>query len=197
MSSPPSPAPARVQPPAIRLRRTTEADLRSLHSFELDPVSNELAGSKPRDWPTFLARWEAILADANGTETRVTPRVILADDVLVGSINISPYTPHTPPPHPPLDSLGYWIARPHWGRSIATRAVTLMLQELTRDPHAPHSITPPPPPLYATTAGHNHASLRILHRHGFEIVSRQFTPETRRTLPRETLTLVLSKRAET
>jgi RimJ/RimL family protein N-acetyltransferase len=91
--------------PEIRLRRTTDADVRTLHGFELDEAANALAGTKPRDWPTFEARWAQILADLDGTATRVTPRVILADGVLVGAVNIAPQDGR--------DSIGYWIGRDH------------------------------------------------------------------------------------
>lgn len=161
------------QPPQalISLRRTVAADLRLLHAFELDKASNKLAGTKPRDWPTFHARWTQILADPDGSATGVTPRVILSDGAVVGAVNIAP--------HEGADSIGYWVAREHWGRGIATRAVALMLGEFARRP------------LYATTAGHNHPSIRVLQRNGFEIVSRGTTPETARTVQRETVTLVL------
>lgn len=142
-----------------------------LHAFELDEASNQLAGTKPRDWETFKARWDQILADPDGIATGVTPRVILADGVFVGAINIAP--------HDGADSIGYWIAREHWGRGIASRAVALMLGEFTRRP------------LYATTAGHNHPSIRVLQKNGFEIESRSMTPETSRTVKRETVRLVL------
>jgi RimJ/RimL family protein N-acetyltransferase len=46
-------------------------------------------------------------------------------------------------------------------------------------------------PLYATAAGHNAASIRVLEKNGFRIVSRSMTAETARTVRRETVTLVL------
>lgn len=158
-------------PTEIILRRTTAADVRTLHGFELDEASNELAGTKPRDWPTFEARWREILADPDGTVTGVTPRVILAGGVLVGAVNISP--------HEGADSIGYWIAREHWGRGIATRAVALMLNEFARRP------------LYATAAASNAPSIRVLLKNRFEILSTRTTPETARTVRRDTVTLVL------
>ncbi len=157
--------------PLVTLRRTTAADVRVLHGFEVDALSNELAGSKPRDWATFEARWVEILADADGSVTGVTPRVIVVDGVVVGAVNIAP--------HDGRDSIGYWIGREHWGRGIATRAVGLMLGEFTRRP------------LIATTAGHNAASMRVLEKNGFVVVSRRMTPETARTVARETVTLEL------
>lgn len=142
-----------------------------LYDLELDPVANERAGTKPRDWATFEARWAEILGDVDGTRTRVTPRAILADAVVVGAVNISP--------HEGADSIGYWIAREHWGRGIATRAVALMLGEFRSRP------------LMATTAGHNLASLRVLVKNGFGIVSRRWTDQNARCVARETVTLVL------
>lgn len=158
-------------PTEIRLRRTTSGDVRLLHEFELDEASNALAGTKPRDWATFRARWEEILADDDGTRTGVTPRVIVADGVVVGAVNISP--------HEGRESIGYWIAREHWGRGIASRAVAMMLGEFVRRP------------LYATAAGHNVASIRVLEKNGFRVVSRSMTAETARTVRRETVTMVL------
>ncbi|MCU0225188.1 MAG: GNAT family N-acetyltransferase [Acidobacteria bacterium] len=117
-----------------------------LHAFELDGASNELAGTKPRDWDTFRARWEQILADPNGDATGVTPWVICADGVVVGSVNMSP--------DQRADSIGYWIAREHWGRGIGTVAVALMLRDFMRRP------------VFATAAGHNSPSIRVLENSG-------------------------------
>jgi RimJ/RimL family protein N-acetyltransferase len=162
---------SRLTPPEIELRRTIAADVRLLHALELDEASNLLAGTKPRDWPTFQARWAEILADPDGRATGVIPRVILTAGAVVGAINIAPQDGS--------DSIGYWIAREHWGRGIATRAVALMLREFTRRP------------LHATAAGHNHPSIRVLLKNGFEVLSRQMKPETSRTVQRETVSLVL------
>ena len=162
---------SRAAPAAISLRRTTAADLPLLHELELDQASNTLAGTKPRDWAAFHARWLQILADSDGTATGVIPRVIVADGGVVGAVNISP--------HEGRDAIGYWIAREHWGRGIATRAVALLLSEFPRRP------------IFATTAGHNHPSIRVLEKSGFQIVSRGLTQETARTVQRETVTLML------
>jgi RimJ/RimL family protein N-acetyltransferase len=158
-------------PREISIRRTTAADVPSLFAFECEPEANERAGTKPRDWSTFQARWAEILADVDGTRTRVVPRVILADGEVVGAVNISPQGD--------ADSLGYWIAKDHWGRGIASRAVALMLAEFTRRP------------LYATVAAGNLASLRILEKFGFVVESRERTPETARCVARETVSVVL------
>ncbi len=156
--------------PVIRLRRTVAGDLDCLFQFQLDLASNELAGTKPRDLATFNARWEEILRDP--VAAGVTPRVIIADEVLVGSINVFPQEG--------TDSIGYWIGREHWGRGIATRATALMLEEVATRP------------LYARVATQNIASLRALERNGFVISSRQHCPATDRNVAREMITLMLA-----
>ena len=154
-------------PPDIRLRRTEPADVELLFQFQLDPASNELAGTKPRDRDTYHAHWEKVLVDPD-----VTPRVILADGVVAGSINIFK--------RDGLDEIGYWIAREHWGRGIATHAIALLLAET------------PIRPLLAHVAADNIASLRALERNGFVEDSRTDEPATERYLPREVITLTLA-----
>lgn len=155
----------------VTLRRTERGDIAELHAFEMDAVSNDMAGTKPRDWETFRRRWELILADVDGSVTGVTPRVIMADGVMVGSVNVAPSEGR--------DAIGYRLARVHWGRGIATKAVALMLQEVGRRP------------LWATTDARNAASMRVLEKNGFAEISREWTPETARGVARETVTLVL------
>lgn len=155
----------------IVLRRTQAADVPTLFALEQDERCNALAGTKPRDWPAFQARWAEILADQDGTATRVMPRVILEGGVVVGAVNISPQEEE--------DSIGYVIAPEHWGRGIATRAVALMLAEFTKRP------------LFATTAATNLPSLRVLKKNGFAELSRGWSAETPRCGARETVKLVL------
>lgn len=154
-------------------------DVPLLHAFELDEAANAMAGTKPRDWAAFSARWEAILhqverqGDLVGGEAGpgVTPRVIVLSGAVVGAINIVHEGGSA--------SIGYWIARAHWGRGIASRAVGLMLEECrTR-------------PLLATASAGNTASLRVLEKHGFVVIRRERTAETTRTVERETVTLRL------
>ncbi|HEX8875902.1 MAG TPA: GNAT family N-acetyltransferase [Phycisphaerales bacterium] len=165
------------RPPDITLRRTRMDDVPLLHAFELDEAANAMAGTKPRDWGAFSARWAAILGEgecgcANGaTGTGVTPRVIVLAGKVVGAINIV----H----EDGAASIGYWIARTHWGRGIASRAVGLMLEECRIRP------------LLATASAGNTASLRVLEKHGFVAIRRERTAETARTVERETVTLRL------
>ncbi len=100
-----------------------------------------------------------------------TMRAILLDGELVGAINVLLMDG--------VNSLGYWIARPHWRKGVASKAVELMLQEVKVRP------------LYATAAVHNVASIRVLIKHGFVETSRKWTEETERSVARETVTLKL------
>lgn len=152
--------------PQIRLRPTVPADIELLFAFQLDPTSNAMAGTKPRDRDTFVAHWDKVLVNPD-----VVPRVIEADGVVVGSINIFKLGE--------LDAIGYWIARDHWGRGIAGRAIALLLAEV------------PLRPLHAQAAADNVASLRALRRNGFVETSRGLEPATERFTAREVVKLVL------
>jgi RimJ/RimL family protein N-acetyltransferase len=141
-----------VPPPNILLRPTCLADIPTLFGFQLDGASNDLAGTKPRDLASFMARWHDNLRNPD-----ITPRVIVEGEVIVGSIDIFKQEGQ--------DSIGYWIARDHWGRGIASRAIALMLQEVAKRP------------LFARVALHNTASRRALERNGFVVASRDKAPE--------------------
>ncbi|MBS0188132.1 MAG: GNAT family N-acetyltransferase [Planctomycetes bacterium] len=158
---------------SIRLRPTVSSDIRLLHTFECDAMANQLAGTKPRTWEVFRARWDEILADPSGSSTGVTPRAILVDGVLAGAINVWP--------HEGRPNIGYWIGREHWGRGIASAALQLMLNEFSARP------------LFASAAAENRPSLRVLEKAGFIVESRQWMPETERYLARDVVTLVLGE----
>ncbi len=64
--------------------------------------------------------------------------------------------------------VGYWIAKEFWGRGIATRALALLLQEVTTRP------------LHARVARQNVRSIRVLIRNGFTIKRYEMGPETDR-----------------
>jgi RimJ/RimL family protein N-acetyltransferase len=51
--------------------------------------------------------------------------------------------------------LGYWVGREYWGRGVATRALALLVDEM--------SIRP----LFAHVAAHNIGSIRVLEKCGF------------------------------
>ena len=125
-----------------------------------------MAAVIPRAEDAFHAHWAKVLCDAN-----VVPRVILADDVLTGSISCFQ--------RDGLHFVGYWLAKEHWGRGIASRALTLLLEEV--------SIRP----LHARAASTNVASIRVLERCGFAMTGRRHSPADERFLECEEATFLL------
>jgi len=98
----------------IRLRPVVPGDSPALFDMQLDPEGNAMAGTKPRTHEAFFAAWERNLADPG-----IRARVIEIDGVhgpeIVGTISRFQADGH--------DCVGYWIARAHWGKGIASRAV--------------------------------------------------------------------------
>jgi RimJ/RimL family protein N-acetyltransferase len=132
----------------IQLRAVRESDLPIFFEQQRDPASNALAAVPARDEAAFYAHWrERVLADPTG---RVRTIVVVDDaalDTVAGHLVCwqSGDARH----------MGYWIARPLWGRGIASAAVRLFLDEEKARP------------LHATVAAHNGASQRILEKSGF------------------------------
>lgn len=166
-----SPIPSAMPPRAprtdactIRLRPTRAGDLPALFEFQCDPESNAMAGTKPRTREAFFAAWEGFLTNPN-----INGRVIETDGEggpeIVGSIACFQADGH--------NAVGYWIARRHWGKGIASRALAMFLQEEPRRP------------LLATAASSHAASRHILEKCGFRLVGVRMGEETERFLARE------------
>ncbi|MBT2407137.1 MULTISPECIES: GNAT family N-acetyltransferase [unclassified Streptomyces] len=82
----------------------------------------------------------------------VTLRTVLADDVVVGHAAV--YGP------PDEREVTYVIGPAHWGRGLATQALTELLRlEATR-------------PLYAAAVADNAGSIRVLEKCGFTVTGR-------------------------
>lgn len=146
---------ARAKTPTVRLRPVEPGDLPALYENQTDPEAVRLAAVNPRTAADFHEHWRNVLADAS-----LVPRAILADGEMVGVISHFHRDGE--------DLVGYWIARAHWGRGIATRALALLLEEVTTRP------------LHARVASHNAASIRVLERCGFTVTETRFEPATER-----------------
>jgi len=145
---------------AIRLRPIVPADLPILFEIQSEPESNAMAGTKPRTREAFFAAWDRILVDP-----AVNSRVIELDGVILGSISRFQADGH--------DCVGYWIARAHWGRGVASRALAMFLIEEPRRP------------LRATAASTNAPSRHILEKCGFRCQGLRMGEETDRFIARE------------
>lgn len=136
---------------AVRLRDVTDDDLPILFEYEQEPEANRMAAFPPRDWEAFQAHWAKVLADK-----RNLAKIIELDGSVAG--NIGAWGEST------SRELGYWIGQEYWGRGVATRALAAFLAQV------------PERPLYAHVVKHNHASLRVLEKCGFTIVSESTSP---------------------
>lgn len=139
----------------VRLRPVETADLQFLFEFQLDPLSNELAATNPRSASDFDSYWTALLRDSS-----IVVRSILVRDVIAGCISC--FNVDAKP------MIGYWIARSHWGRGVATQALQMFLAEIQKRP------------LHARVATTNLPSLRVLQKCGFIVVEYQHSPATER-----------------
>jgi RimJ/RimL family protein N-acetyltransferase len=133
------------------LRDVCATDLPTLFQHQLDPDANRMAVVNPRDAGAFNAHWAKILDDRS-----IVAKAIVADGILLGHISCFKLDGR--------DAVGYWIAREHWGRGIATRALALLLEQV------------PIRPLHARAARSNAASIRVLERCGFELTGYQVSP---------------------
>ena len=181
----------RPQPPAhsrslgpafeVSLRRPTRDDVPTIFEMVSDPQGNLMARTKPRPRDVFMARWEVVLVDP-AINSQVIEIVTpgpgggtggLATREFVGTISVFQSPGET------RNEMGYWIARPHWGKGIASRALELfLLQELRR-------------PLHATASMTNLASHRVMLKNGFRLVRRYKSEESDRLMARETAEFLL------
>jgi RimJ/RimL family protein N-acetyltransferase len=150
----------------IRLRPVEPGDLPRMCDMQLDPESNRMAVTIPRTAEAFHSHWAKVLDDP-----AYAARAILLDEALVGTV--------TRFPKDGQNHIGYWIERAHWGTGIASRALGLMLREITERP------------LFATAARTNGASLRVLQKCGFVVEQVYLSPACERFAECEKAVLVL------
>lgn len=132
----------------VELRPVLEEDLPVLFEHQLDPLARHrvaFAAEDSTDRASYLKRWRGHLVDG-----AIVMRAILVDGELAG--HVVGFERDGEP------EVGYWLARPFWGRGIATRALRLFL--------AAHTARP----LQARVAADNQASLRVLEKCGFRLL---------------------------
>ena len=131
----------------ILLRDVIAGDLPIFFEQQLDPLADQMAAFPARDREAFMAHWARILA----VESNIL-KTILFDGQVAGNI-----VSWEQPSEGSKREDGYWLGREFWGKGIATRALTLFLEQVTARP------------LYAHVARHNLASIRVLEKCGFTI----------------------------
>ncbi len=128
----------------VRLRDVEESDLPVFFEQQRDPLANEMAAFPARDHDSFMAHWKKIMAD----ET-VTLKTILHDGQAAGNIVSWEGSGQR--------EVGYWLGRDYWGKGVATKALSMFLEQVKIRP------------LYAHVAKHNSASFRVLEKCGFKV----------------------------
>ncbi len=155
--------------PGIVTLRVLEADdLPTMFEMQLDPESNRMAVTNPRTAEAFDMLWAENLQNPT-----CISRAILRDGVFVGWISCFRQDGEA--------NIGYWIGREHWGKGIASEALKLLLTEVEERP------------LYASAATSNPASLRVLQKCGFEVVSVQTEPASDRYPESEVASYILKR----
>jgi RimJ/RimL family protein N-acetyltransferase len=130
----------------VILREVRESDFDALYEQQSDPESMAMAAVPCREREDHAAHWRKILADDTGL-----PRAIEVDGECVGHV-VSFLRDGAEP-----REVGYWVARSHWGRGIASAALAEFLTLETRRP------------LIAGVVTHNPGSRRVLEKCGFTL----------------------------
>lgn len=151
----------------VQLRDVEAKDLPVLFQHQLDPEGIRMAVVNPRTAEAFDAHWQKILGDRSAINKTIT-----LDGLVVGYVSTFRVAGQ--------NEVGYWIDREHWGKGIASRALTLLLEQVkTR-------------PLHATVARTNAASIRVLQRCGFTLTGYQHVPASERYPACEVGTFILT-----
>jgi len=171
MHPPSASDPRRISADAIRLRPVGPGDLPALFEIQAEPEGNAMAGTKPRTRDSFFAVWEGIFADPNASASVIEFEGSTGRRDVVGSIGCFQADGH--------DCVGYWIARAHWGKGLASRSFALFWKEERRRP------------LHATAARANAPSRRVLEKCGFRCAGYRMGEETERFVATEIADFVL------
>ncbi|AKI98421.1 RimJ/RimL family protein N-acetyltransferase [Archangium gephyra] len=130
------------------LRNVTDEDLLLFFEHQRDEVALRMAAFPPRERDAFLTHWRTkVLRPENVTRT------IVVDGLAAGYIGSWEQDG--------MRLVAYWMGREHWGKGIATRALSEFL------------VLEPVRPLHAWVAVHNTGSIRVLEKCGFRTVAQE------------------------
>lgn len=135
----------------VVLRNVTDEDLPIFFEHQRDAIALQMAAFPPRERDAFLAHWRTnVLHPGNLTRT------IVAGGLVAGYVGSWEQDGKR--------LVAYWIGREHWGRGIATQALSEFLD------------IEPVRPLHAWVAVHNAGSIRVLEKCGFRTASQENVP---------------------
>ena len=130
------------------LRNVTDEDLPIFFEHQRDPEALRMAAFSSRERDAFLTHWR----------TNVLRPENVARSIVVGGL-VAGYISSWEQDGKRL--VAYWIGREHWGRGLATRALSEFL------------VLEPIRPLHAFVAVQNVGSIRVLEKCGFRTVAQE------------------------
>ena len=130
------------------LREVVEADLPVFYEHQRDREAAAMAAFPTRERDAFMAHW----AKTRANDSALTWTVV-SDGAVAGNIGCWEDDGRR--------FVGYWIGREFWGRGLATRALTELLDVVDARP------------LHAYVVKSNVASIRVLEKCGFVHVGSQ------------------------
>jgi RimJ/RimL family protein N-acetyltransferase len=130
----------------MRLREVEDADLDALYEHQSDLDAARLADVPSRDRPEFDSHWARLRSNPE-----ILIRTIEVDGAVAGYIFTFLSDGRR--------VVGYWLGREFWGRGIATQALGEFLELVAERP------------LRASVAPANRASVRVLEKNGFRLLS--------------------------
>jgi RimJ/RimL family protein N-acetyltransferase len=132
----------------VALRDIVDDDLPLIFEQQRDPAYDHMAAfthKDPSDRAAFDAHWRKIRGDP-----AIVIRTILHEGRVVGTVASWVQSGER--------QVTYGLAREHWGKGLATRALTEFLRLVTERP------------LFASAAADNAGSRRVLEKCGFRVV---------------------------
>jgi RimJ/RimL family protein N-acetyltransferase len=132
----------------LHLRDVEDEDLPIFFEHQRDSEATRMAAFIARGRDAFMTHWKEILGD----ET-IAKKTIVSDGRVDGNIVSFDRNGER--------EIGYWVGREHWGKGVATRALSAFLAEVSARP------------LHARVAKHNLGSIRVLEKCGFTITRQE------------------------
>lgn len=135
----------------VELRPVEARDLALFFEHQRDPEAVHQAAftaPDPDDRAAFDTHWARIRSDES-----IFLRTIVADGEVAGHVAIFS--------RGDAREVTYWVAREHWRRGIATRALRILLEAVSERP------------IHARVAADNTASRAVLKKSGFEELRRE------------------------
>src|SRR2546423_2414937 len=130
------------------LRDVQESDLPVFYENQLDEEANRMVAVASGGDSDFAQHWRKVLADNS-----VKIQTIIHAGEIAGYVVAFDRAGER--------EIGYWIGKRYWGKGITTRAVAAFLRYETARPLSAH------------VAKHNVASMRVLEKSGFRVLSEE------------------------